>query len=95
MGSPVLVFDKPLSNLDYPSVKKVLTAIVDLHKKGHTIIIFTHDLSKCLAHANKMIILNKGKVAGSGKPEHLIHKLEDNNSRMPRDLNIGEMTWLK
>ncbi|MDA3809350.1 MAG: ATP-binding cassette domain-containing protein, partial [Spirochaetaceae bacterium] len=95
MNSPVLIFDEPFSNLDYPGVKNVLSQIVELHKKGHTIIVITHDLGKVLAHGKKLIIMKNGKIEHMGTPDELIEKLESCGIRKPESDKIENMTWLK
>lgn len=95
MASRILIFDEPFSNLDYPGVKNVLSQIIELHKKGHTIILITHDLGKVLAHADRLIIMNKGKILHSGFPSGIVNKLENCGIRKPDPDKIENMTWLK
>ncbi len=95
MDSPILIFDEPLSNLDYPAVRQVLEKIVGLHKKGHTIILITHDLARVLAHADRLIIMNSGKICADGNPAELLGLLEQNGVRKPAVKRLEQMTWLK
>ncbi|MBN1648039.1 MAG: ABC transporter ATP-binding protein [Spirochaetales bacterium] len=95
MDSPLLVFDEPFSNLDYPAVRQVLAHIVALHHKGHTIILITHDLAKVLAHADRVIVLNGGQIAADLVPGEVLGLLEQNGVRRPPEKKISEMTWLK
>lgn len=95
MDSNILIFDEPFSNLDYPGVKQVLQQITDLHDKGHTIIVITHDVGKILAHATSLIIMNKGAVVASGSPGSLLDSLEQWGIRRPPGMTLEEMTWLK
>lgn len=95
MDSNILIFDEPFSNLDYPGVKNVLQQIITLHKKGHTIIIITHDLGKVLAHGNKLVIMNKGKILHCGSPQDLLCHLEVCGIKRPDEESIEKMTWLK
>ncbi len=95
MKSNILIFDEPFSNLDYRGVKNVLSQIMELHKNGHTIVVITHDLGKILAHADRLIILNNGKIKHMGKPADLLDKLESSGIRKPDYPSIEKMTWLK
>lgn len=95
MNSNILIFDEPFSNLDYPGVKKVLKQIVDLHGKGHTIIVITHDLGKVLAHAHRLVIMNEGKIIHQAYPDELLDKLEQCGIRKPEASRLEDMTWLK
>ncbi len=95
MDSGVLIFDEPFSNLDYEGVQNVLREIVTLHKKGHTIVLITHDLGKVLAHGERLIIMNHGEIVDNGKPLELLHKLESCGIRRPDPDKLENMTWLK
>ncbi|MDR9757349.1 MAG: energy-coupling factor ABC transporter ATP-binding protein [Thermacetogeniaceae bacterium] len=97
MKPKIIIFDEPFTGLDYPGVVQVLKQIVQLHKKGHTILLITHELEKVLAHANRLVIMHKGKLVEDGKPEDVIYRSENYGVRMP--LNDGQkvaaLTWLK
>ena len=95
MDSNILIFDEPFSNLDYRGVKNVLGKIIELHEKGHTIIVITHDLEKILAHGKRLIIMNDGKIIHEGKPWELIDKLQSCGIKRPYGNTIENMTWLK
>ena len=96
MNPEIIVFDEPFTGLDYPGVLQVLTQIVTLHQKGHTIILVTHELEKVLAHASRLIIMEKGQIVQDGHPNHLIETLETYGIRRPfgKDRSIETMTWL-
>ena len=95
MDPDILIFDEPFSNLDYPGVKNVLSGIISLHKKGHTIILITHDLGKVLAHADRLVIMNKGRIIHQGIPEKLLDCLEGSGIRRPESSSVEMMSWLK
>ena len=95
MDSEILIFDEPFSNLDYPGVKNVLSGIISLHEKGHTIILITHDLGKVLAHADRLVIMNRGRIIHTGIPSDLLDCLEDSGIRRPENSKVEMMSWLK
>lgn len=83
MESKILVFDEPFSNLDYPGVKQVMEQILALHRNGHTIVLTTHDLDKVIAHADRLIIMEKARVARDGPVHELMSELEAFGVRAP------------
>jgi biotin transport system ATP-binding protein len=95
MDSPLLVFDEPFSNLDYPAVRQVLEHIVALHRKGHTVILVTHDLSRVLAHADRVLIMSDGKISSDTSPANALDKLERHGIRRPAEKTVADMSWLK
>ena len=96
MKPEIIIFDEPFTGLDYSGVVQILTQIVQLHKAGHTIIVVTHELEKVLAHADRLVIFHKGRLAEDGRPEDVIRRAESYGVRMPLKTgeDIGSMTWL-
>lgn len=66
----ILVFDEVTSSLDTILVEKIKEIFENL-KLDHTIIIITHK-KDVMAMADKIIVLNKGKIVGQGTHESLM-----------------------
>ncbi len=96
MGSQVLVFDEPFSNLDYPGVRQVLNQIVSLHRAGRTILIATHDLEKVIYHAQRLVILREGRIVQDGPPNGDLIQVERFGVRAPCASRFGKepLSWL-
>lgn len=96
MKSKIIVFDEPFSSLDYPGVRQVLEQIIFLHQSGHTIIITTHDIEKIIAHANRLLIMQEGKVTRDGKPDKIMQEAEVFGVRAPCATRLGMevASWL-
>ena len=89
MAPRVLMMDEPFSNLDYPATCRVLNTIIDLHKNGHTIIITTHDLEKVIAHAQRLVVMAKGRIVKDGMPAEVIGGIERYGIRSPCSVQLG------
>jgi biotin transport system ATP-binding protein len=96
MEPRVIVFDEPFSSLDYPGVKQVLQHILALHQAGHTILVTTHDLEKIIAHADRLILMQGGKIARDGIPADIMDDLEAFGVRKPCAFRLGveAESWL-
>ena len=89
MDPEILVFDEPFSNLDYPGVLAVLSHIVSLHQQGHTIVLSTHDLEKVISHADRLLIMQEGRIIRDDIPQHLYKELEIFGIREPCASQMG------
>ncbi|QTQ11664.1 ABC transporter ATP-binding protein [Treponema parvum] len=74
MNRPLIIFDEPYANLDYDGVKQVNSLIEFLKGQGKTLIILMHEIEKCLALADRFMILFKGKKVFDGSPKEGIQK---------------------
>ncbi|MFA6506941.1 MAG: energy-coupling factor ABC transporter ATP-binding protein, partial [Treponemataceae bacterium] len=97
MGCDAVIMDEPFANLDWPGVIQVLRTISDLKKSGKTVIVLTHELEKVLAHADRLTILDKGKIRDDGTPlEVLTRGVDKYGIRDPRHHydRVEDCTWL-
>lgn len=97
MEPAILVFDEPFSNLDFPGIISVLKHIVSLHKQGHTILLTTHDLEKVIAHADRLLIMDNGRIVRDDRPQELFKDLESFGVRQPCASRMGGevSSWLE
>jgi ABC-type cobalt transport system, ATPase component len=98
MGPSCLIFDEPFANLDYPSIKSVLSIIVSLHAEGKSVIVITHELEKVLAHSTRLAIMSSGKIVFDGAPDGLGQdRFETLGLRNPFrcGARLEDLTWLR
>lgn len=96
MENSVIIFDEPYANLDFGGVRQVNSLIRKLKADGRTVIILTHELEKCLALADRFIVLFRGDKVFDGKPEDaLSENLEKWNIRNPlvRYESLSDLVW--
>ncbi len=96
MQPRVIVFDEPFSSLDYPGVQQVLQQILSLHRSGHTIVVTTHDLEKVIAHADRLILMHRGRIVRDGLPHEVMTEVEKFGVRQPCAVRLGQEVapWL-
>lgn len=93
----LLLLDEPFNDLDWQGASDLLHILLKLRKQGTGILIVTHDLEKCLAHADRLIVLDAGRVVRDGTPTVLWDELPALGlRRLPGGSEqIAAMTWLK
>lgn len=63
----ILLMDEPLANLDVKLKRKILEHIENLKKKFNlTIVYVTHDHKEAFAIADKIIVMDEGKIEATG-----------------------------
>ncbi|WP_273690077.1 ABC transporter ATP-binding protein [Ketogulonicigenium vulgare] len=68
----VFLFDEPLSNLDAKLRVQMRAEIKALHRRlGVTIVYVTHDQVEAMTMADKIVVMNGGRVEQIGTPLHL------------------------
>jgi multiple sugar transport system ATP-binding protein len=71
----VFLFDEPLSNLDAALRTKMRVELATLHRRlGATMIYVTHDQVEAMTLADKIVVLNKGRIEQVGRPLDLYNK---------------------
>ena len=92
MHAEIIIFDEPYANMDYQGVVQINRLIQKLKKDGKTIIILTHELEKCLALAERFIVLNKGKKVFDGKTIDVLScNLEEWGIHHPLKKNVNKL----
>lgn len=92
----LIILDEPFNDLDWPGVKTLLSILIDLAASGVGLVIITHDLEKCLAHADRLVVLKQGRLQADGPARELWFRLPDLDLRRPGPLtgSFDGMTWL-
>ena len=71
----VFLFDEPLSNLDAALRVSTRVEIAKLHRLlGATMIYVTHDQIEAMTLADRIVVMNQGRIAQIGKPLDLYYE---------------------
>ncbi|WP_117190354.1 ABC transporter ATP-binding protein [Rhizobium terrae] len=70
----VLLFDEPLSNLDAQLRHDMRVELAELHRRiGATSVFVTHDQVEAMTLADRILILNKGRIEQFDTPKAIYH----------------------
>jgi len=71
MRSRILVMDEPTAGQDYQNYMNFMDAILQL--PGFEAILFiTHDIDLAVIYANRVLLVNQGRVVGDGRPDEVL-----------------------
>ena len=77
MEPQTLVLDEPCAGLDPRGREEILGLISDLHREsGATIVMVSHSMDDVAALAERVIVMNHGKVAMDGAPREVFAQVE-------------------
>jgi ABC-type multidrug transport system fused ATPase/permease subunit len=71
-GSEILILDDSSSALDYATDAKLRQAIKEMSEENDTTVIIVSQRATSIMHADKIIVLDDGEVAGMGTHEELL-----------------------
>jgi multiple sugar transport system ATP-binding protein len=70
----VFLFDEPLSNLDAKLRVQMRTEIKKVHQKVRTTTVYvTHDQVEAMTLADRVVVMNAGRIEQVGAPNELYH----------------------
>ncbi len=91
MEPECIVLDEPTAMLDPIGRREVLNTIIKLNKeKGITIVLITHYMDEA-CRADRVVVMNKGKIALDGKPSEIF---DDEEKLLSLGLGVPQSTAL-
>lgn len=72
---PVLVLDEPTSNLDTAGREQFLHLLADVRSSGKTILFTSHRLEEIEALADRVLVMERGRLVASVAPHELAQRL--------------------
>jgi phosphonate transport system ATP-binding protein len=68
----ILLADEPTTGLDILAAQEVMATLGRLHRAGMTVVAVLHDLHLASTHANKAIVVERGRVVYQGSSANLV-----------------------
>ena len=69
MQPKVMLFDEPTSALDPEMIAEVLDVMVDLAKRGMTMVVVTHEMGFARTAADRVLFMSDGAIVEENSPE--------------------------
>lgn len=92
----MIILDEPFNDLDWAGVKTLLSILLELRRQGLALLVITHDLEKCLAHADRLVVMEAGGIIADGPARNIWERIPDLGLRRPGPecSTFEGMTWL-
>ena len=74
MEPSVLVLDEPIAGLDPRGREELMQIISELHDRGVTIVLISHNMDDVARMATKVAVLEKGRLAMHGTPREVFSR---------------------
>ena len=81
MDPKLMLFDEPTSALDPELVDDVLQAMQQLARDGMTMIVVTHEMGFARKAADRVVMMDDGKIIEEGTPEHFFQAPEQDRTK--------------
>jgi len=62
----VMLLDEPTRGLDYQAKESLIAVITDLARRGHAVVIATHDVEFVASAADRVVVMADGDVVADG-----------------------------
>ncbi len=73
MKPALMLFDEPTSALDPEMIGEVLEVMKELAREGMTMIVVTHEMGFAREVADRVVMMDEGRVIEEGTPEHFFN----------------------
>ena len=78
MEPEILILDEPMAGLDPRGREEILELLVDIHRSRQiTIILVSHSMDDVARYANRILVMNRGKLVLDGPPMKVFHYEEE------------------
>ncbi len=81
MEPKVMLFDEPTSALDPEMISEVLDVMVELARRGMTMIVVTHEMGFARTAADRVVFMSDGQIVEEGTPEEFFTNPQSERAR--------------
>ena len=72
LNPDMIILDEPTAGQDFKHYTEIMEFLVELNKKGVTILMVTHDMHLMLEYTNKVIVLSEGEKIADNVPAYVL-----------------------
>ena len=76
LGAEIILLDEPTAGQDQKNYTEIMEFLEELHQKGHTIVMITHDMQLMLDYSDRALVMVDGEVIADTDPASLLSNPE-------------------
>ncbi|CYL23711.1 cobalt ABC transporter ATP-binding protein [Streptococcus pneumoniae] len=62
LGAEIILLDEPTAGQDQKNYTEIMEFLEELHQKGHTIVMITHDMQLMLDYSDRVLVMVDGEL---------------------------------
>lgn len=70
----VLLLDEPLAGLNHIEAKRLADTVLEINRKGMTVVMIEHNLAEVLRVSERMVVLDNGRKIAEGDPQQVMQQ---------------------
>lgn len=94
MRPEVIILDEPSTGLDLKTAESVMNLVEKLNRRGHTIVMITHDMELVAEYAERVVVMARGRIIADAPTKEIFKQkniLEKANLEKPELSRLGEL----
>ena len=76
LGAEIILLDEPTAGQDQKNYTEIMEFLEELHQKGHTIVMITHDMQLMLDYSDRALVMVDGELIADTAPASLLSNPE-------------------
>ena len=76
LGVEIILLDEPTAGQDQKNYTEIMEFLEELHQKGHTIVMITHDMQLMLDYSDRALVMVDGELIADTDPASLLSNPE-------------------
>lgn len=76
LGAEIILLDEPTAGQDQKNYTEIMEFLEELHQKGHTIVMITHDMQLMLDYSDRALVMVDGELIADTDPASLLSNSE-------------------
>ena len=76
LGAEIILLDEPTAGQDQKNYTEIMEFLEELHQKGHTIVMITHDMQLMLDYSDRALVIVDGELIADTDPASLLSNPE-------------------